>query len=89
MRKTAVVSVYDVAVQAYAAPMFVPTTAVGVRSFTAEVNRVSPDNGLHVHASDYELWHVADWDEERGEFSLPQEGKPVRLVRAVDIKTVV
>jgi len=69
MAKSVVVSVFDSAVQAYSRPMFVPSRAYAVRSFTDEVNRREPNNALNAHPEDYELRMLATFDEESGIFT--------------------
>lgn len=80
-----VCAVRDSAMHAYAAPMFVPSPGVAVRSFTSEVNRVDPQNMLNQHPTDFELWWIAEFDEETGHFSVP-EGGPRCVSRAKDVK---
>lgn len=82
--KSVVLSVFDQAIQAYGRPMFFQTLGVAIRSFTDEVNRVSADNGLQQHPEDYDLRYIADFDEDSGEFVLPENGARV-LVRAKDV----
>lgn len=84
MRKVQVFTVRDAAAGAFAQPMFFPTVAMAARTFTDEVNRPDESNNLYRHPGDYELYHVAQWDEEAGAFSAPDEG--VRcVVRAQDV----
>lgn len=64
-----VVAVFDAAMQAHARPVFVPALGVAIRSFSDEVNRVASDNQMNGHPEDFELVHLADFDEEAGTFS--------------------
>lgn len=68
-----VVAVRDSAMQAFANPIVVPTIGVAIRSFSDEVNRKDPQNQLHVHPEDFELWHIANWLPEEGYFENPEE----------------
>lgn len=68
MNEIQVVAVRDSAMDAFARPFFVPTTALAVRSFSDEVNRQAADNQMHVHPEDFELVHLATFNEETGEF---------------------
>jgi len=69
MAMLAVCAVWDSAVQAYLRPLFVPHTGAAMRSFGDEVNRKSPDgNPLNAHPEDYELHHLAMFDEVNGQF---------------------
>lgn len=79
-----VCAVRDSAMQAFAQPAFVPSVGVAVRSFSSEVNRKDPQNVLSQHPEDFELWHVADWNEEAGAFSVP-EGGPRCVARGKDV----
>lgn len=83
MPKVRVCAVMDSAVAAYGRPIFVPTIAVAVRSFSDEVNRSAPDNGMFHHSEDFVLWHLSDFDDELGEF-LPVEKRA--LARGKDVK---
>lgn len=67
--KLQVLAVFDSAVQAYSRPFFSPTTGAAVRSFSDEVNRNAEDNPMNRHASDYELFELASFDEETGIFT--------------------
>lgn len=69
--KQVVVSIYDRAAQLYSQPAFVQSLAVGIRSFTDEVKRVSTAdraNPLADHPSDFELWSLSVFDPATGEF---------------------
>lgn len=85
--KTTVCAVRDSAMQGFAQPMFVPAPGVALRSFSSEVNRVDPQNNLHLHAGDFELWVIAEYDEETGDFSEPEGGKRC-LARGKDVKSI-
>lgn len=75
-----VVAVRDSAVDAFMRPFFVPTTGVAVRSFRDEVLRKESD--MFRHASDYELFHIASFDEETGRFVNLES--PRSLLRGAD-----
>lgn len=85
MSKLVVLSVFDHAVQAFGRPIFVPAIGAGLRSFVDEVNRKAEDNNLYQHAEDFDLSYLADFDEERGEFTKPEGGVRV-LARGKDVK---
>lgn len=79
-----VLSVKDLAAQSFGRPIFVPAIPLAVRSFTQEVNRSDPQNDMHLHPSDFELYELGDFDDTTGIFA------PIapRLVsRAVDVRT--
>lgn len=83
MAKLVVLAVYDAAVEAHSRPFFVPSIAMGIRSFVDEVNRAAEDNGMYRHPGDYTLEYLADFVEESGEFLTVDKRT---LVRAVDVK---
>ena len=68
-----VVAVRDSAVRAFNRPVFVPTIGVAVRSFADEVNRKSEDNQMFRHPDDFELWSLALFDDETGEFQAAEQ----------------
>jgi len=80
--KLVVCAVRDSAVDAFMRPIFVPSTGVAVRSFRDEVLRAESD--MFRHASDYELFEIASYDEESGRFE--NLSSPRSLVRGADIK---
>lgn len=68
MAKMIVCAVRDSAVQAYGRPLFVPTAGVAIRSFTDEI-RKEDGNPMAAHPEDYELFELAEFDEETGLFA--------------------
>lgn len=78
-----VCAIRDSAMQAYVQQMFVPTTAVAARNFRQAVNQQSTDNMLYQSPEDYELWHIAQYDDSTGTFYEPEEGKRC-ILRAKD-----
>lgn len=78
-----VVSVKDLAAQAFGRPVFVPTAGVAIRSFRDEVNREAPDNEIFRHPADYELYQLAVYDDSTG--SLDVLSPPKFLCRALDL----
>lgn len=82
--KRAVCAVFDSAVQSYGQPFFVPAVGAALRSFVDEVNRKAPDNALNAHPEDFVLFHLADFDDETGEFA-PTDRGIVSLARGKDV----
>lgn len=82
MAKLIVLAVLDSAVSSFNRPFFVPARGAGIRAFTDEVSRKSPDNAMANHPSDFALYDLGTWDEESGIF----ESKPVpeRIAQAID-----
>lgn len=74
----------DGALGAYTRPFFVPSKGIAIRAFTDEVN--NPQSDFFKHPTDYELYHLGDWDDQFARFDLlPQ---PVSVVRAQDVMSV-
>lgn len=84
--KRAVCAVFDSAVMSYGQPFFVPAVGAALRSFVDEVNRADKDNSLYNHPEDYVLFHLADFDDETGEFVATDRGI-VSLARGKDVST--
>lgn len=78
-----IVSVKDSAAQAFNRPFFVPATALAIRSFKDEVNRVDASNDMNRHPDDFELYELAEFDDATG-VVVPLE-RPVMVARAKDM----
>ena len=78
-----VVSVKDLAAQAFGRPVFVPTAGVAIRSFRDEVNREASDNDIFRHPADYELYQIGTFDDSTGLVEALQP--PKLLSRALDL----
>lgn len=83
--KNAVCSVYDSAVGSYGRPIYAPSVGAAMRSFTDEVNRVAQDNPLNKHPDDFHLELLAEFDDETGEYCVPETGGRRVLARAKDL----
>ena len=81
--KRAVCVVFDSAVNLYGQPIFVPSVGAALRSFIDEVN--NRESAMCAHPEDYVLFHLADYDDETGEFS-PTERGIVSLARGKDVQ---
>lgn len=79
--RLAVVAVFDRSLAAYLKPFTVPSLGVATRSFGDEVNREGSEIGRH--PIDYELHHLAYFDEETGFFESLT--RPECLVRAANL----
>jgi len=83
MATVQVVAVFDGALQAYARPFTVPAIGVAMRSFMDEVSK--EDSDLAKHPGDYELHHLAMFEEETGRFiPLNPASDTVCILRAMD-----
>ncbi|AXH74631.1 MAG: nonstructural protein [Microviridae sp.] len=68
--KMQVVSVLDVAAQAYGRPAFCAALGAATRSFVDEVNRAPTpgnDNVLFSHPEDFQLFHIGEFDDFNGQ----------------------
>lgn len=82
--KIIVCAVRDSAVDGFATPFFMASTAVAVRSFRDEV--LKGDSPMNKHPEDYALYQLGVFDEQVGQFeNCPS---PIQLIRAQDIKEV-
>jgi hypothetical protein len=84
--KLVLCSVKDRAADAYARPMFVPSTGVAIRSFSDEVNRNAEDNQLYNHPDDFDLYEFGEFDDNNGRFTLYDEPKLLSLGKQVKIQ---
>ncbi|AXH78181.1 MAG: nonstructural protein [Microviridae sp.] len=73
-----VCSIRDRAADVYSQPMFFNSIGGAVRAFGDEVKRVADNNNLHKHPEDFDLYLVAEFDDESGEF-IPQVPKMVAV----------
>jgi len=64
-----VVSIFDRATGLYSRPVYVPSTGAAMRSFTDEINDPRPDNQLNKHPDDYDLFQIATWDDNTGQYT--------------------
>lgn len=62
-----VFSIYDGKACAFASPFFMPTIGLALRAFTDLVNDVG--STVKRHPSDYTLFHIGEFDEQKGTFS--------------------
>lgn len=74
------VAVYDKAAAAYMRPFFVPSLGTAVRSFEDEAKREDENNPMFKHPSDFELWHIGEFDDVSG--ALLPISKPLLVCKA-------
>lgn len=79
-----IISVKDTAAQAFGRPIFVPTTAVAVRSFRDEVNRKDSTDDMSRHPDDFELYEIGSFDDSTGIIDVLSS--PRLVARAKDLK---
>lgn len=61
-----IVSVRDAAVKSFGTPMVFVNEAAAHRIFMNEVNREDPTNLLNANRSDFDLYHIANFDSDTG-----------------------
>ena len=84
--KLVLCSVKDRAADAYARPMFVPSTGVAIRSFSDEINRAEAENQLYNHPDDFDLYEFGEFDDNTGQFTLHEQPKLLSLGKQVKIQ---
>jgi len=84
--KLVLCSVKDRAADAFGRPMFVPSVGVAIRSFSDEVNRSDPENQLHNHSDDFDLFEFGEFDDNTGLFDLHETPKLLSLGKQVKIQ---
>lgn len=63
-----VFAIRDKKADVYGRPFFAVSSAVGIRSFSDEVNNDREDNQMHRHASDFSLYELGSYDDDTGLF---------------------
>ena len=79
-----IVSVKDLAAEAFGRPMYLQSLGVAIRSFTDEVNREDKDNQLFNHPDDFDLYELGVFDDSLGRYELREN--PTVIVRGKDVK---
>jgi len=79
-----VCSIFDSAAGAFGRPFYVQSTGIAMRSFADEVNRDGADNQMFGHPEDFVMFHLGQFDDSNGRFTLLESPNP--LCRAVDVK---
>jgi len=83
MVKTIVV-LKDTAAQVFSQPMFVPTTAVAVRSLREEMSNPNATSDVARHPDDFELYNIGTYSED--DASLAPLSEPQLIVRCKDLR---
>lgn len=74
-------AVRDKAIEAFGVPFTVVHIGQGNRSFVDEIN--NPESQMGRHPEHYDLYHIADYDEQTGEIILVE----IKLIaRGTDVK---
>lgn len=83
MPKTQVLAVRDTKTDAFGRPFFSPSVGSAIRSFSDHINS-KEDSEMVKHPEDFNLYHLAEFDDETGEFlCLP---RPKQVAIAADLK---
>lgn len=61
-------AVFDRASQLFGRPFFVAAVGQAVRSFQDEINRKDADSEMARHPDDFDLYQLAHYDDNSGEF---------------------
>lgn len=82
--KMTVVAIRDRQADTFSRPFFQATPGLAVREFIDAVNKQENGNTLNTHPEDFELFHIADYDDSTGKFNnLPEH---VSLAIASNVK---
>ncbi|WNK14360.1 MAG: nonstructural protein [Microvirus sp.] len=76
-----VLSIRDRAADLFSQPMFFGSIGSAVRSFSDEVQKKAENNNLNKHPEDFDLYHIADYNDETAEFT-PQ--RPIQVAIGKD-----
>ena len=72
-------SVRDRAIDTYGRPVFFAAVGAAVRAFQDEVNRANPDNTMHTHPEDYDLYEIGTFDDQTGIITPHQQPRQVAI----------
>lgn len=79
-----VLAVRDNAANAFNGPFVAHSVGTAIRSFAGEVKRVDANNTLNTHPADFELWYLADFDDEAGVFTAAEKRAVARAADYVE-----
>lgn len=84
MPKLIVLSVRDRAADVFGRPFFAPSIGSAIRSFSDYINDTKEQSEMQKHPEDFDLYHLAEFDDETGVFEcLP---KPKQIAIGKDVK---
>ena len=78
--KSKMVCIRDIKIGAYGQPVTVPSIGAAIRSFE-DAQKPGADSDVSKHPEDFELYHLGDYDDEKGEIVV--NDKPIFLTRGV------
>lgn len=80
MMRFVVVAVRDRQAEVFGQPVFAVSVGTAIRSFSDEVNRVSPDNALNKHPEDYDLYQLGVFHDTNGRLERMEDDLPLLLL---------
>lgn len=81
-----IVAIKDTAARVFGTPFVVQATAQAIRSLRDEVNSKDSTSDVCKHPEDFELYQVAEFDDDTGDVHLNNGEYPLLLCRAKDLK---
>lgn len=81
-----VIAVRDRAADVFGQPSFVQSIGVGMRSFSDAVNSRDEKSPLTMHPEDFDLYHLADYDDNTGKFSAVDPPRMISVGKDVRVK---
>lgn len=81
-----VLAIHDKAAECFGRPVFAVAIGAAVRSFQDEVNRDDPQNAMHGHAKDFDLYELGEYDDSTGRFSCLEIPKRVASGAQMEFK---
>lgn len=82
--KLAVLSIRDLAINAFGQPVFFAAVGGAIRAFGDEINRVAENNNMNRHPEDFELYELGIYDDQTGKFDMAQQ--PIRVATGIQFK---
>ena len=85
MPKLIVLAVRDRAADVFGRPFYVPSLGAGIRSFSDYINS-KEDGEMQKHPEDFDLYHLAEFDDESGVFECLTKPKQIAIGKDVKIR---
>lgn len=76
--KMQIVVIRDIKANVHQIPIYTHNIGAAIRSFGDECQRDAPDNILHKHPEDFELWWLGEYDDETGSHDTEADGRTVQ-----------
>lgn len=86
MPRLQVVSVRDRAADVFGRPFFTPSVGTAIRSFADHLNGTE-DSEMRKHPEDFDLYHLAVFDDETGVFECLPQPKQIAIGKDLIIKS--